>query len=278
MKSRARANGGALALGRADLGVQGDHDLVERETRTRIVQRVLDLGCEPSVVSCGLMAGSHQFGLAGVAGVHVVHDGGQVLATVPSHSRWKHHAHLTDPAQRPCPAGARFSKNVGSDRQSSKTATELVALPFDASAREAARPTTAVALTSLARESRGRNRHFASPRRNGPKQADRKQAQRATLMFMSICRLGAATRTPRRSTACERTRLYGYVAPPVAAISSHIVGVCQESALVVSVCRSHLDAGDAGDQAPVLQRYGSSSASAEAGCVGSRCSTSFRYA
>lgn len=185
MKSRARANGGALALGRADLGVQGDHDLVERETRTRIAQRVLDLGCEPSVVSCGLMAGSRQFGLAGVAGVHVVHDGGQVLATVPLHSRWKHHAHLTDPAQRPCPAGARFSKNVGSDRQSSKTATELVALPFDASAREAARPTTAVALTSLARESRGRNRHFASPRRNGPKQADRKQAQRATLMFMS---------------------------------------------------------------------------------------------
>lgn len=152
MTSRARAIGGALALGRADLGVQGDHDLVERETRTRIVQRVLDLGCEPSVVSCGLMAGSHQFGLAGVAGVHVVHDGGQFLATVPSHSRWKHHAHLTDPAQRPCPAGARFSKNVGSDRQSSKTATELVALRFDASAREAARPTTAVALTSLARE------------------------------------------------------------------------------------------------------------------------------
>ena len=178
MTSRARAIGGALALGRADLGVQGDHDLVERETRTRIVQRVLDRGCEAAVVSCGPMAGSHQFGLAGVAGVHVVHGGGQVLATVPSHSRWKHHAHLTDPAQRPCPAGARFSKNGGSDRQSSKTAAELVALRFDASAREAARPTTAVALTSLARESRGRNRHFASPRRNGRKQADRKQADR----------------------------------------------------------------------------------------------------
>ena len=76
MTSRARAIGGALALGRADLGVQGDHDLVERETRTRIVQRVLEFGGEPSVVSGGLVAGSHQFGSAGVSGAHVVHGGG----------------------------------------------------------------------------------------------------------------------------------------------------------------------------------------------------------
>lgn len=190
MTSRARAIGGALALGRADLGVQGDHDLVERETRTRIVQRVLDLGCEPSVVSCGLMAGSHQFGLAGVAGVHVVHDGGQFLATVPSHSRWKHHAHLTDPAQRPCPAGARFSKNVGSDRQSPKTATELVALRFDASAREAARPTTAVALTSLARE-RAEDA-TATLRHLGATVASRLTASRLNERLYSLCQLRQA--------------------------------------------------------------------------------------
>ncbi len=74
-------------LNGVDLSFHGGHGFFEREAWPRIVQRVLDFGGEPSVVSCGLMAGSHRFGLAGVAVAHVVHGDGQVLATVPPHSR-----------------------------------------------------------------------------------------------------------------------------------------------------------------------------------------------
>jgi hypothetical protein len=56
-----RAIGGALALGRVDLGVQGDHDLVERATRARNVHRVLNPGGEPSVVDCGPNSGEHRW-------------------------------------------------------------------------------------------------------------------------------------------------------------------------------------------------------------------------
>ena len=46
----------------------------------------------------------------------------------------------------------------------------------------------------------------------------------------------------------------------------------------VCIRPSHLDADDAEVQAAGFQRYGSSSAKAEAGCVGKRSRMSLRYA
>ena len=67
------------------------------------------------------------------------------------------------------------------------------------------------------------------------------------------------------------------VQPWVVAVDSARGSATVESELAVCVRPSHLDTDDAEVQAAGFQRYGSSSAKAEAGCVGKRSRMSLRY-